>query len=48
MSITFSTVKAYKFENLNEYFPKQHQPAGLSKEEVVFSKLGPGLVMLHN
>jgi len=47
MSIIFSTVNAYKFGNLNDYFPKQHQPAGLSNEEAVFSKVGPGLVMLH-
>jgi len=47
MSIIFSTVNAYKFENLNDYFPKQHQPAGLSNEEAVFSRVGPGLVMLY-
>ena len=47
MSIIFSTVNAYKFENLNDYFPKQHKPVGLSNEEAVFSKVGPGLVMLH-
>jgi len=46
MSIIFSTVNAYKFENINDYFPKQHQPVGLSNEEAVFSKVGPRLVML--
>jgi hypothetical protein len=47
MSIIFSTVNAYKFENLNDYFPKQHQPVGLSNEEAVFSKVEAGMVMLH-
>jgi hypothetical protein len=47
MSIIFSTVNVYKFENLNDYFPKQHQPAGLSNEEAMFPKVQPGLVMLH-
>jgi hypothetical protein len=47
MSFIFSTVNAYKCENLNDYFPKQHQPAGLSKEEAVFSDVGPGFIMLH-
>jgi hypothetical protein len=45
--IIFATVNAHKFENLNNYIPMQHQPAGLSNEEAVFSKVGPGLVMLH-
>jgi len=48
MSIIFSTVNAHKFENLNDYFPKLHQPVGLSNEEAVFSMLGPGLIMLNN